>query len=184
MQDHLTRAAQERQRLEDPRPDDRMRLHQRLLGLVERARLLQHRVGHRHLADVVQDEAVGELGVVRVLGDHLTRQQQPEIVNPLDVVPGPVVSLGHHRERSNHRHRSLLELRGPPQLALVAALEVDRVTVELRPRQLLGARLRRRQPRSAAPQAARRPPARCGACASRSSSRRTTASATRSASIS
>jgi hypothetical protein len=74
--------------------------HQRPLRLVQLGRLVEHRVRHCELADVVEQEAAGELGVARVLRDDRLGEQQAKRVDALDVTAGAAV-LGLNR-RGKH----------------------------------------------------------------------------------
>src|SRR3954471_15903183 len=123
---------EERDRVEDPRPGLRVAAHQRPLRVRQRPRLLQDRVGHRELADVVQQEAVRELWVGGLLGRDLAGEQEADGVHALDVRAGvAVLRLDGGRERADSVEVRALELAGATQLATEALADVLGVGLEL-----------------------------------------------------
>ena len=91
-------AREELDRSEDLLADDRVALHDLALGVVERALLVEDRLGDRDLADVVEDGSVAQVAQLRLVHPELT----PDGLRPLHDrvrVMGGVGVLGLQRGR-------------------------------------------------------------------------------------
>src|SRR6476469_2871198 len=114
----VERAVEERDRVEDPGARLGVAAHEGPLAVVERPRLLEHGVGDRELPDVVQQESVGELRVVGLVGRNSAREQQADLVDTLDVRAGvAVLGLDRGGEGADGVEVGELELAGAAQLA-------------------------------------------------------------------
>src|SRR5881628_1837758 len=87
-----------------------MALHHLGLRGFEWARLEEDRVGNADLAEVMQEEAVLELGIVGEARGDLARQLEGERRDSLGVVPGDVVAeLEGGRQRADGRRIGRLD---------------------------------------------------------------------------
>src|SRR5262245_30002008 len=123
---------QERHPAEELLAEDRVRLHQAALGIVERPRLQQDLVRDPDLADVVEHEAVDD---ALVLGD-LRRREAGKLervaMDPLRVPPGArVLRLERARKRGDRLVIGLLEQAPLPALELEQVAQVACIEQQL-----------------------------------------------------
>ena len=129
---------QERHVAEDLRADRRVLLDLLPLGAGERAALLQDLVGDADLADVVEQEAVLEAGVVEQRGVDSLGERQRVVLDALGVLSGlRILRLERVRERGDGLAVGVLQRAALRPLDLDDPAEVARVD-----EQLLGVGLR------------------------------------------
>ena len=109
-----------------------MALHQVALRLGERLRLVEDRVGHGDLADVVQQEAELDLGVVGQLRAHRPREREAVGGDPLGVLAGVgVARLDRVGQRAHGRDVGRAQLRRSRPLLLERLAQIRGVALEL-----------------------------------------------------
>jgi len=117
---------------QDLHADDRVALHQRPLGLGQRVRLVEDRVGDGDLADVVQQEAELDLGVIGQPRAHGARDLQAVGGHALGVLARVgVARLDRVGQRPDRRDVGLAQLLRARALLLEGLAQVGGVALQL-----------------------------------------------------